>query len=97
MNNINSNRLLEQFKTINHDYNKLINKYNQNDFNLKNEIKTLKESNETLKKKYKDKNYDEIKSNEISKRIMKIKIMKLIYWIKNYKKIMKNLKKIMNY
>ena len=40
MNNFNYNRLLEQFKTINHDYNKLINKYNQNDFNLKNEIKT---------------------------------------------------------
>jgi hypothetical protein len=68
MNNINYNRLLEQFNTINHDFNKLINKYDQNDFNLKNEIKKLKELNETLKKKYKDKNYDEIKSNEISKK-----------------------------
>ena len=68
MNDINYNRLLEQFNTINHDFNKLINKYDQNDFNLKNEIKKLKELNETLKKKYKDKNYDEIKSNEISKK-----------------------------
>ena len=46
----NNDRLLEQFKTINSDYNKIIKKNELNDFNWNEKIKNIKKDNEKFKK-----------------------------------------------
>ena len=46
----NNDRLLEQFKIINSDYNKIIKKNELNDFNWNEKIKNIKKDNEKFKK-----------------------------------------------
>ena len=77
----NNDRLLEQFKIINSDYNKIIKKNELNDFNWNEKIKNIKKDNEKfkkdnelLKKENEDKNKEinelknKLKENELLKK-----------------------------